>query len=292
MRGDHKIIEEEFIDYTEFLEKIRNLESKIKKVEDPIEQNKLIREMVSMSVNFSDEIAQSGELFEAGELLFSTAEIIENLNFSEALELYSQIIEHYKKLIINFKLQAKLHEIAELYLRIADIYRDKFQDFNLERKNIMNSIKFLNQECKLLEEFNETRKLAQNYQNMAELYFKLSNFKNAIKNFKKVIDISKMHNYYDMLSFSYQQIASSYEEIDDYTKSQEIILGGVDYFTSLITNYEQMNDNLTLSQIYQILKNLNKILDEEDQYINFTKKEAGAYIDLAETIEKKKRKLP
>jgi len=244
--------------------------------------------MVSMSINFSNEIAESGELFEAGELLFSTAEVIENLNFSEALELYSQIIEHYKKLIINFKLQAKLHEIAELYLRIADIYRDKFKDFNSERKNMMNSIKFLSQESKLLEEFNETRKLAQNYQNIAELYFKLSNYKKAIKNFEKVIDISKIQNFYDMLSFSYQQIGSSYEELDDYTKSQEIILDGVDYFTSLITNYEQINDNLTLSQIYQILKNLNKILDEEDQYINFTKKEAGAYIDLAETIEKKK----
>ncbi len=243
--------------------------------------------MVSTAINFSNEIAQTGEYFEAGELLFSTAEIIENIDLTEALELYTQIIELYKKLIINYKLQAKLHEIAELYLRIADIYRDKFKNKQSEIKNILNSIKFLKLESKLLKEFYENRKLAQNYQNIAELYFKSNNFKNAIKNFEKVIGISKIHNYYGMLSFSYQQIASCYKEIDDYNKAQDVILDGVEYFTSLITKFEEKNDNLTLAQIYQILKKLNKILDEEEQFINFSKKEAGAYIDLAETLEKK-----
>ena len=256
-------------------------------IKDPIERNRAIKEMVSTSINFSNEITQSGEYFEAGELLFSTAEIIENLDLTEAFKLYRQIIELYKKLIINYKLQAKLHEIAELYLKIADIYRDKFHNKQSEIKNISNSIKFLKQESKLLMEFNETRKLTQNYQNIAELYFKSSNFKNAIKNFKKVIEISKIHNYYDMLSFSYQQIGSCYEEIDDFNKSQDMLLEGVEYFTNLITYFEQKNDNLSLAQIYQILKNFNKILDEVDQFIIFSKKEAGAYIDIAETLEKK-----
>ena len=240
-----------------------------------------------MTLDFSSEIAQSGEYFEAGDLLFSIAEIMENLDLSEALELYSQIIELYKKLIIDYKLQAKLHEIAELYLKIADIYREKFQDLRSERKYILNSIKFLNQESRLLREFKETRKLAQNYQNVAELYFKSSYFKKAIKNYEHVIDISKIHNFYDMLSYSYQQIAFSYQELDDYIKSQEIILDGIEHFTHLIPNFEKINDNLTLAQIYQILKTLNKIIDEEEKYINFAKKEAGAYIDLAETLKKK-----
>ncbi|MFX0138708.1 MAG: hypothetical protein ACFFDN_34020 [Candidatus Hodarchaeota archaeon] len=244
--------------------------------------------MVSGSINFSNDIAQSGEYFEAGELLFSVAEIVENLDFSEALKLYKQIIELYRKLIIDYKLQAKLHEIAELYLRIADIYREKVRDSEAEKKNILNSIKFLKQESKLLKEFNETRKLTQNYQNIAELFLKFSDFKNAIKYYEKVIEISKIHSYYDMLSFSYQQIGSCYEEIDDYNKSQDVILDGLEFFSNLSTTFEEKNDNLTLAQIYQILKNLYKILDKKDQYTTFSKKEAGAYIDLAETIEKKK----
>ena len=244
--------------------------------------------MVSDSINFSNDIAQSGEYFEAGELLFSVAEIVESLDFSEALKLYKQIIELYRKLIVDYKLQAKLHEIAELYLRIADIYREKIRDFQFEKKNILNSIKFLKQESKLLKEFNETRKLAQNYQNIAELFIKNSDFENAIKYYEKVIELSKRHDYYDMLSFSYQQIGACYEEIDDYNKSQDIVLDGLEFFSNLASKFQEKNDNLTLAQIYQILKNLYKIMDKKDQYTNFSKKEAGAYIDLAETIEKKK----
>ncbi len=242
--------------------------------------------MVSEAFNFSNEIAQSGEFFEAGEFLYSVAELMENIDFSAAPEFYNQIIELYKKQIVDYKLQAKLHEIAELYLRIAEIYHDKIRDYQSEKRNILNSIKFLKQESDLLKEFDETRKIAQNFQNIAELYLKISDFKNAIKFYEKVISISKSHNYFDMLSFSYQQIGSCYQEIDDYNKSQDIILDGVEFFSTLATKYEEKNDNLSLAQIYQILKNLNKILDKQDQYTNFSKKEAGAYIDLAETLDK------
>lgn len=246
-----------------------------------------IQNIISSSINFSDEIAQSGEFFEAGEFLYAAAMIIEDLDFSEALKLYERIIELYKKQIVDYKLQAKLHEIAELYLRISEISIEKFQDAISEKKNLFNSIMFLKQESSLLKDFNETRKLAQNYQNIAELYLKLSDFKNSIKYYARVIEISKIHHYYDMLSFSYRQIGTCYEEIDDYSRAQDIILEGVEFFSNLATKLEENNENLALAQIYQILKNLYKILDEEDNYINFSKKEAGAYIDLAESLEKK-----
>ena len=85
IRGDHKIIEEdEFIDYSEFLEKIRASEQRIKSIDDPMGRTKAIQEIVTSSVNFSNEIAQSGEYFEAGEFLYSAAIIIEDLDFSEA----------------------------------------------------------------------------------------------------------------------------------------------------------------------------------------------------------------
>lgn len=208
------------------------------------------------------------------------------MDFSEAIDLYNQIIDFYKKQIIDYKLQAKLHEVAELYLRIAEIFLDKFEDTLSEQKNILNSIKFLKQESTLLKEFDETRKLAQNYQNIAELYWKSSDFKNAIKFYEKVIKISKSHHFYDMLSFSYRQMSTCYEEIDDYNKAQESILEGIDFFSNLVSTFEEKNDSLTLAQIYQILKNLYKIITEEEQYINFSKREAGAYIDLAEKLEK------
>ncbi|MFW9988949.1 MAG: hypothetical protein ACFFC3_09860, partial [Candidatus Odinarchaeota archaeon] len=185
--------------------------------------------MLTLSLNFANEITQSGEYFEAGEFLFSVAEIFEDIEYSKALNMYLQIIEIYKKLIVDLKLQGKLHEIAELYLRIADIYHEKIKDLDFERINILNSINFLKQESQLLKEFNETRKLAQNYQNIAELFLKLSYFENAIKYSDKVIEISKIQNFYDMISFSYQQISSCYAELEDYDKSQEVLLEGIEY---------------------------------------------------------------
>ncbi|MHA2475308.1 MAG: tetratricopeptide repeat protein [Promethearchaeota archaeon] len=107
----------------------------------------------------------------------------------------------------------------------------------------MNSIKFLKQESNLLEGFNESRKLAQNYQNIAELYLKSSDFNSAIKYYEKVVKLSKVYNFFDMLSYSYQQIGLCFEELDDYNKSQEIILDGVDFFSDAATQFEELNEN-------------------------------------------------
>lgn len=168
------------------------------------------------------------------------------------------------------------------------MYHEKFQDSKQEEKHILNSIKFLKQETNLLIEFNETRKLARNYENIASLYLKTSNFRNAIKHYEKVIKISKIHNFYDLLSYSFQQIFSCYEEIDEYNEAKEVILDGIEFFSDLITKLKEKNNSTTTAQICQILKNLYKILDDDDRFVKYSKREAGAYIDLAEAIEKKK----
>ncbi len=149
----------------------------------------------------------------------------------------------------------------------------------------------MNEENKLLSDFNDTsnfgtRKLTQNYQNIAELYVKSSNFEKAIKTYEQVIEFAKSYNYYDILSFSYQQISLCYKELDNYNQSKNIILDGIDFFSNLFHEFEEMNINLGLAQICQILKNLYNLLDDKDQYLNYTKREAGAYINLAESLEK------
>lgn len=149
----------------------------------------------------------------------------------------------------------------------------------------------MNEENKLLSDFNDTsnfgtRKLTQNYQNIAELYVKSSNFEKAIKTYEQVIEFAKNYNYYDILSFSYQQIALCYKELDNYNQSKNIILDGIDFFSNLFHEFEEMNINLGLAQVCQVLKNLYYQLDDKDQYLNYTKREAGAYINLAESLEK------
>lgn len=265
---------------------------KIQEFKDPRGKKKSIQRIVKISIQFSNEIAKSEDYFEAGEFLYSAAEILEEQDFSNGLELYKHNIKLWEKLIDSLKIQAKLHEIAEIYLRISEIYRDKLGELKAQKSTILKSIDFLKQEISLIKDFSvigkiEARKLTQNFQNIAELYLKLSNFKKAINFYKQVIELAKMYNYYDILSFSYQQIASCYEELDDYNQSKNIILEAVDFFSNLYQEFEEKNNNLALSQISQILKNLYKLSGDNDQFINYSKKEAGSYINLAGCLEKK-----
>ncbi|MFX1432985.1 MAG: hypothetical protein ACFFB1_04360, partial [Promethearchaeota archaeon] len=155
------------------------LVTNIKALKVQKERDRKIQELIEDSIEYANEIVGSGDYFEAGEFLFTAAELLEDFNNNHSKKLYKFSIKLWENQITTYKLQARLHEIAEIYLRIADIYADKLDDSKLERKNIINSIDFLKQESKLLKEFDETRKFAQNYQNIAELYLKINDFKRA-----------------------------------------------------------------------------------------------------------------
>jgi len=247
-----------------------------------------IREIVSSSIKYADKIAETGDYFEAGEFLYSAAQIMEEISSSRAKEIYMHNIELWEKLIENFKAQAKFHEIAEIYLKVADLYGEKLHDYEKEKSYLLESIDFLKQESDLSKDFNQSRTLAQNYQNIAELYFQISDFNNSILYYHNVIEISKEFTYYDLLSYSYQQIAACFEELDDYNKAKNILLDGIEFFANLSSNFEEKNDNLALAQMCQILKNLYILLNDDDQFLIYSKREAGAYINLAEGIEKNK----
>ncbi|MHA1191517.1 MAG: hypothetical protein ACTSP9_04390 [Promethearchaeota archaeon] len=238
------------------------------------------------SANLANDIAETGEFLEAGEFLYSVGSLIEEIDNSKSLKILELVDRYWEKQISSYKLQAKLHEIAEIYIRLADLHADKFKDKKLERKNIRNSINFLKQESKLLKDFNEIRKLAQNYQNIAELYFKILDYKRATKFYAFVIEVSKSLHYFDLLAYSYQQIATCFQELDDYDRSNNIILDGIEYFLDLFEDYEEKNDNLTVAQLSQVLRKLYQLIDDNKQFVNYSKKEAGAYINLAESIEK------
>ena len=236
---------------------------------------------------YANDLAESREFEEAAEFLCAAAEIIEELNSSQAYKLYKLSIDFWEKQINEYKIQAKFHEIAEIYKRLADLYYEKFKNKKLEKKHILNAISYIRQECKLLKEFNEIRKLLQNYQNLAELYLRISYYKKAIRYFSLVIDIAKEYLFFDLLSFSYQQIAQSYEELGEIKKSKDLISDGIEFFNHIYETYDEKNDYLALSQICHVLKKLYKLIDDEDQFINFSKKEAGSYINLAESTIKK-----
>ena len=196
-------------------------------------------------------------------------------------------IDFWEKQIDEYKLQAKFHEIAEIYKQIADLYSEKFKNKKLEKKYILNAISYIRQESKVLKEFNEIKKLLQNYQNLAELYLRISYYKKAIRYFSLVINIAKECLFFDLLSYSYQLIAQSYQELGEIKKSNDLISDGIEFFNGIYEKYDDNNDFLTISQICHVLKKLYKLIGDKDQFTNFSKKEAGSYINLAESINKK-----
>lgn len=270
------------------MEKLRDSLESVHNLKDE-EGKKFIENLVKDIIVFANNIADTEEFFEAGEFLYSAAELLYEFDDTQSNFLYKLIIKFWDNQISSYKLQAKLHEIAEIYLRLADLYADKFDDPKSERKYILKSINYLKQESKLLEEFNETRKLTQNYENIAELYLKINDCKRATRYYAYVIEIAKAFQYFDLLSYSYQQIASCYRELDDFNKSKDIIMEGIEYFSDIFEEFNQKSDYLTISQISQVLRKLYKITDNEEQFIIYSKNEASAYISLAERLEKKEQ---
>jgi len=257
----------------------------INTLEDEKEKTDQSQKIINDSIITANEISESGEFFEAGEFLISIAELLEGLISFHSVKLYKLTIKYWNNEVNSFKLQGKLHEVAEIFLRIADLY-EKLDEPKSYRKNILGSIDYLKRESKILKEFNETRKLAQNYENIAGLFLKVEDHKNAIKYYLNVVKIAKEYHYFDLLSYSYQQISDCYQELDDIEKSNSIIYDGIEFFSTLFQSFEEKNENLAISQIAQVLKSLYHLIDDEEQFIIFSKKEAGAYINLAERLEK------
>lgn len=246
-------------------------------------QQESLRELVSVSIKIAD---KNDDLFEASELIYAVAELIEDIDSSKADELYQYNVEILNKLISNYRSQGKLHEIAGLYLRVADVFEQKLDDIPQRNEYLKSCIRSLKMESKILLDFNGTRKLTQNYENIAELYIKIGDYSNAIRFFEKVIQSSKELQYFDLLSYSYQQIAQCYKNLEEFQKFKDVLLDGIDYFSNLLQHFEDNNEELAIAQLAQILKKLYALLDDKDQYKRFSQKEAGAYINLAENLEK------
>ena len=244
-----------------------------------------IQKIVNQSIITANDISESGEFFEAGEFLISIAELLEGFVSFHSVKLYKLTIKYWNNELNSFKLQGKLHEVAEIFLRIAALY-EKLDEPKSYRKNILGSIDYLKRESKILKEFNESRKLAQNFENIAGLFLKLMDYKNTIKFYLNVIKIAKEYYYFDLLSYSYKQISDCYQELDEIEKSNSIVYDGIEFFSTLFQFFEDKNDNLAISQIAQVLKSLYHLIDDEEQFIIYSKKEAGAYINLAERLEK------
>jgi len=245
----------------------------------------LILELIKFISTEAKKIAEMGDFFEAAEILSSTANLLEEIDHDIAKELLKNAMKYWDRQIETCKKQAKFLEIAELYIKQADTYRDFFRNTKKEKENLLYAIQFLNHEADVRLEFNELEAVARTFQNIANLYNRISNFRKAIKFNKMAIKLAKEHGYYHILQYTYQQLFSCFSELGDYNSAKEIVLVGIEYFASEALKYEQKDIlNLNLSALYQIIKKLYFMLNDTDNYVSYAKKEASTYISIAQSL--------
>lgn len=230
-------------------------------------------------------IAESGDYFESAEILSGTATILEDIDRDIAKELFKNAIKYWDEQIESSKKQAKFLEVAEIYLKIADLYKFTFKNIKKEKEKILFAIQFLNHEADIRLEFNELEEVARIFQNIANLYSRINNYRKAIKFNKMAIKLSREHGYYQILSFTYQQLFSCFSELKDYNAAKEIVLIAIEYFANEVLKYESSNLlNLNVPQLYQIIKKLYFMLNDSQNYVNYAKKEASSYINIAQSL--------
>ena len=140
--------EDSYSDYGDYLEKVRDLLMEINTLEDQKEKTDQSQKIIEDSIITANEISEAGEFFEAGEFLISIAELLEGFISFHSAKLYKLSIKYWNNELNSFKLQGKLHEVAELFLRIADLY-EKLDESKSYKKNILGSIDYLKRESKL-----------------------------------------------------------------------------------------------------------------------------------------------
>jgi hypothetical protein len=113
------------------------------------------------------------------------------------------------------------------------------------------------------------------------MYSRLNQWDNVFENAKKALEIAKIIKEYSIAANAYIDIATSFEKHGDQKKGQNYLFEAMDYFSKEAAQYEQSQDLLPLSQLYQIIKNIYGYLRDSNRFEIYSRKEAGVYIALA-----------
>ncbi|MBD3349889.1 MAG: tetratricopeptide repeat protein [Candidatus Lokiarchaeota archaeon] len=248
---------------------------------DHKEKEEKFIEMLSILLIKINEIAKEGDFYEVADNLFSAAYYMEEFDFKEAKQIYTQSIEYYEKYMYELQKQGKFEEASWIANQIAEIYYNKLNNKTGEKRYILKCIDYNNALIELLNGFSNTRKLAIISYNLGELYLKIEDWDNAIDTFSAALVISKNERFYDITANIYYNLSDIYLLLGKESNSIDLLEEADKYFKSEEKKIIKRNDNYSLSQIYQILKNLNASLNKPSEYRKFSRNEAVAYIRLA-----------
>ena len=229
----------------------------------------------------SEFVADRGDFYEAAGRLFIAAYYLEEYHPKESRDIYQKALEYYI-LSLNKKIkQGAFQDATNVSLKIANIFIKKLQNYQEELKYIKKAIELIQNQIEILQVGGNFRELCGKYQTLSILYEKINDFPNVISSAKSAIKIGKSIKDYSIIANAYNILKLAYEDIQNSKESQNITYKALDYFRKEATENEAKQEYILLSQLYQIIKNLHGNLNNQDKFLQFSRKEAGVYVELA-----------
>jgi tetratricopeptide (TPR) repeat protein len=238
-------------------------------------------DFLSKLFKYSDLVAERGDFYEAAGRLFIAAYYLEEYHPQESRDIYQKALEYYI-LSLNKKIkQGAFQDATNVSLKIANIFIKKLQNHEEELKYIQKAIELIQNQIEILKVGGNFRELCGKYQTLSILYEKINDFPNVISSAETAIDIGKSIKDYSIIANAYNILKLAYENMQNLKESQNITYQALDFFSKEASENEAKQEYILLSQLYQIIKNLHRNLNNQEKFIQFSRKEAGVYVELA-----------
>lgn len=262
--------------------------SQVSEISNHKKRESIFRDMISHLIELISDLAENGDSYEVGEYLYSAAYYLEEFSFKEAQQIYIQAINYYDQYRLKEQKLGNFEEASWTSYQIAEIYHDKLGDREAEKKYIQKCIEYKEALYEILNGFSKPRKLATLLYNIGELYARINTWDQALEYSNLTLKLAKEQKFYDIIANTYLHISDIYLFMEDEPISREFIEEARLYFSKEEKICEKSGEFRQLSQIYQILKTINAEINEQKEFIKFSRKEAKSYIDLAKQIHREK----
>ncbi len=227
------------------------------------------------------------DLYDIAEMFYSSGNLIEKFDIQIASGFFQDCIETWSKIVTSSQLLGKFSEIGQIHLNIARIFKEKFSNTTMENEHLQKAIPFFLQDIQLMGTLGNIPKVAQLYFTVGGLYLRIDQAANALKCFKEAASIAKKIQYSRLLFNSVEMQAQLYEKDGSEEAYSNLINETIeDLLVEITDKNESPKNELHVAEIYQFVKKLYSLLDNQVEFEHYSKKEANEYIKDAKKKQK------
>ncbi|MHA1746414.1 MAG: hypothetical protein ACTSWW_10470, partial [Promethearchaeota archaeon] len=238
--------------------------------------------------------AQQGDLYEAAGRLYSAGYFFEGVHPLRAKEIYLEANKYYTQYFQQKIKEGAVQEAANIALKIANLNQEKLDNQTTERQYVQTAITLFQNQISFLQEqeIGSWREISGKYQTLSILFTRLGWWSKVIENAKTALQIAKKIKDISIIANSYHDLIIASEKQHLPRDASNYVHEGLAYFLNEAKSFEERQEFHMLAQIYQIIKNFYSMEGNTIKHAQYTGKEAGIYIALAnEGIKGKMTKI-